>query len=81
MLKHFKLFFFSLVMILLPCVVNASSFNYTDQVYDIVGETESTKVTVYFFYSSSCVHCKAENARITSYNVCYTKLLRVVTYQ
>ncbi len=81
MLKHFKLFFFSLVMILLPCVVNASSFNYTDQVYDIVGETESTKVTVYFFYSSSCVHCKAENAFLDELEDQYGDTIDIKRYE
>lgn len=81
MKKHFKLFFFSLIMVLLPCIVNASSFNYKDQVYDIVGDAESTKVTVYLFYSSSCVHCKAENAFLDDLQEQYGDTIDIKKYE
>lgn len=79
--KHFKLFLFSFIMLLLPCVVNASSFNYKDQVYDVVGETESTKVTVYLFYSSSCIHCKAENAFLDDLQDQYGDTIDIKRYE
>ncbi len=79
--KYFKLFLFSFIMILIPCIANASTFNYTDQVYDIVGETESTKVTVYLFYSSSCVHCKAENAFLDDLEDQYGDTIDIKRYE
>lgn len=60
--KILKVIFLSFILFIIPTLVNASAFDYKDQVYDIVEEKESTKVTVYLFYSSTCVHCKAENA-------------------
>ena len=60
MKKILKFVFFSLILFL-PVIVNAENFNYQDKVYDIVGEEQENKVTVYLFYSSSCPHCKAEN--------------------
>lgn len=62
MKKYFKLFLLTFIILFIPCIVNAKATDYKDQVYDIVGEEESSKVTVYLFYSSTCVHCKAENA-------------------
>lgn len=79
--KYLKLFLFSFIMILLPCIVNAASFNYTDQVYDVVGEPESTKVTVYLFYSSSCVHCKAENAFLDGLKDEYGNTIDIKRYE
>jgi len=79
--KYLKLFLFSFIMILIPCIANASTFNYTDQVYDIVGETESTKVTVYLFYSSSCVHCKAENAFLDDLQEQYGDTIDIKRYE
>lgn len=79
--KYLKLFLFSFIMILIPCVANAATFNYTDQVYDIVGEAESTKVTVYLFYSSSCVHCKAENAFLDDLEDQYGDTIDIKRYE
>jgi len=81
MRKYFKLFLFSFIMLLLPCIVNASTFNYTDKVYDIVGEAESTKPTVYLFYSSSCVHCKAENAFLDDLENQYGDTIDIKRYE
>lgn len=79
--KYLKLFLFSFIMILIPCIANAATFNYTDQVYDIVGEAESTKVTVYLFYSSSCVHCKAENAFLDDLEDHYGDTIDIKRYE
>jgi thiol-disulfide isomerase/thioredoxin len=81
MKKFIKLALFSFLLILLPHMVNAASFEYKDKVYDIVGETESSKVTVYLFYSSSCIHCKAENAFLDELQGEYGKIVNFKRYE
>ncbi len=56
-----KLLFLTLLTILFIPVGALAFEEYDDKIYDIVGEKKSDVVTVYFFYSSACPHCKKEN--------------------
>ena len=56
-----KLLFLTLLTILFIPVGALAFEEYNDKIYDIVGENKSDIVTIYFFYSSACPHCKKEN--------------------
>ena len=56
-----KLLFLTLLTILFIPVGALAFEEYDDKIYDIVGEKKSDVVTIYFFYSSACPHCKKEN--------------------
>ena len=65
--------FLAFFLLVLPISISASS--YSDKIYDIVGEKESTDITVYFFYSSSCPHCAKENEFLDSLQNTYSNVL------
>ena len=56
MKKLFYLLVFT--FLLFPFVVNAKE--YEDKIYDIVEMEKSEVVTIYFFHSEVCIHCKHE---------------------
>lgn len=54
------LLLFVFAILLVPNLVVASTYNYEDNVYYIVNENKSDKLTIYFFHSKTCSHCKLE---------------------
>ena len=56
--KYLLTFLLVISFLIFPQLVNAKQFE--DKIYDIVGEKKSETVTIYFFHSDTCSHCKAE---------------------
>ena len=54
--KYLIIFFLVISFLIFPQLVNAKE--YDDKIYDIVGEKKSENVTIYFFHSDTCSHCK-----------------------
>ena len=73
-LKKFLLTFLLVISFLIfPQLVNAKQFE--DKIYDIVGEKKSETVTIYFFHSDTCSHCKAEKKFLESIKKDYPNLV------
>src|SRR5574344_469790 len=78
-MKKFKLFLFALILCI-PMVAQAET-KYIDKVYDIVGETESSTVTIYFFHQTSCPHCQKENLFLDELEEEYQNKIIVKRYE
>ncbi len=68
-MKIKKIIIFTLLLLLIPFInvkaeesisLTSQNTGYKDVIADIVGNTDTSKVTVYLFYQDGCPHCEAE---------------------
>lgn len=78
-MRKFKLFLFTLLLCI-PMVAQAET-KYVDKIYDIVGETENSTVTVYFFHQNGCPHCRKENVFLDELEQEYQDKIIVKRYE
>lgn len=71
--KYLLTFLLVISFFIFPQLVNAKQFE--DKIYDIVGEKKSETVTIYFFHSDTCSHCKAEKKFLESIKKDYPNLV------
>lgn len=71
--KYLLTFLIVISFLIFPQLVNAKQFE--DKIYDIVGEKKSETVTIYFFHSDTCSHCKAEKKFLESIKKDYPNLV------
>ena len=71
--KYLLTFLLVISFLIFPQLVNAKQFE--DKIYDIVGEKKSETVTIYFFHSDTCSHCKAEKKFLESIKKDYPNLV------
>jgi glutaredoxin len=71
--KYLLIFLLVISFLIFPQLVNAKQFE--DKIYDIVGEKKSETVTIYFFHSDTCPHCKAEKKFLESIKKDYPNLV------
>ena len=71
--KYLLIFLLVISFLIFPQLVNAKQFE--DKIYDIVGEKKSETVTIYFFHSDTCPHCKAEKKFLESIKKDYQNLV------
>ena len=71
--KYLLTFLLVISFFIFPQLVNAKQFE--DKIYDIVGEKKSETVTIYFFHSDTCSHCKAEKNFLESIKKDYPNLV------
>lgn len=71
--KYLLTFLLVISFLIFPQLVNAKQFE--DKIYDIVGEKKSETVTIYFFHSDTCSHCKAEKKFLESIKKDYSNLV------
>ncbi len=71
--KYLLTFLLVISFLIFPQLVNAKQFE--DKIYDIVGEKKSETVTIYFFHSDTCSHCKAEKEFLESIKKDYPNLV------
>ena len=80
-MKYLKyVIIFLLVGLFFP--LNASAgYLYEDKIHDIVGVEASEKITIYFFHSDTCPHCKEENAFLDSMQKKYGDKILIYRYE
>ena len=71
--KYLLTFLLVISFLIFPQLVNAKQFE--DKIYDIVGEKKSETVTIYFFHSDTCPHCKEEKKFLESIKKDYPNLV------
>jgi thiol-disulfide isomerase/thioredoxin len=77
MKKLFYLLVFT--FLLFPFIVNAKE--YEDKIYDIVEMEKSEVVTIYFFHSEVCIHCKHETEFLDKMKKKYKDKIEIVKFQ
>ena len=81
---HFKKIkiVFLFILFLVPLNVVATSKNYEDLVYSIVGEeVEDSKINIYFFYGDGCPHCAKEEIFLDELQDKYKDKINIFRYE